>query len=196
MLLEAAIASAFAITALTVYAKIMNRQLEMSRRARDLDLIEAVVNQDINAIRHQSRLWNMARGPYSDKFPIKMDKANVVVYFQTNCDAWDSKGKLDRSFRSDLGLYSKLVPGGTDIRDSKLISTVRGYRIFRSYSTPVVNLTSEGSISPAANHAAQTMRVAYTISLDPALAKNYPVGFRPLSFERTADIQVPVGLFC
>lgn len=194
MLLEAAAAAAFAAAAITVYTVIMNKQMELSRRARDLDLIEAVVNQDISAIRHQARLWQLTRGPYSDVIKKNLVKSNVMTYEPKNsiCYAWENGGKgiLDRNFMSDLNTYSNLVPGAINIiRNRVSIGAVRGYTITRNYSTPVVTSTSINNGISLNNSAAQTMRVTYVVTTAGTTTQ-------PFAFERTADIQIPAGNFC
>jgi hypothetical protein len=194
MLLEAAAAAAFAAAAMTVYTLIMNKQMELSRRARDLDLIEAVVNQDINAIRHQARMWELARGPYSDTVRKNVTTSSVMTYNPRNgvCYTWESgkKGFVDKNFLSDLSNYSGIIPGAIDVSGNRVrIGSVAGYWIVRNYSVPVVTSTSVNGTTSPNNSAAQTFRVTYNVTIAGSTTQ-------PFAFERTADIQIPAANFC
>ena len=194
MLLEAAAAAAFAAAAMTVYTLIINKQTELSRRARDLDLIEAVVNQDINAFRHRARIFQLFRGPYTATVGIKVTTPGVVTYNPRgpDCRAWEAgkKGFFEKNFMSDLDKYHANMPGAINIMNNRTpIGSVAGYRIIRSYSVPVVTNTSvNGNTSPN-NSSAQTFRVTYTVTAVGTSAQ-------PIAFERTADIQIPAANFC
>lgn len=196
MLLEASAAATFFAVAMMFYMTIMNKQFELSRRARDLDLIEAAVNQDINAFRHQARLWYLWRGPYSATFNDSVYTAspNVITYAPLDdvCYAWGAgkKGYFEKNSFSDNYRYLK-VPGAIDISQrSTSIGSVSGYNIQRLVSFPSAPTTSVNGDSAANNYIAQTLRVTYIVTIPGTPPK------RAFSFERTADIQIPAGTFC
>lgn len=198
ILLEAVVAAAFAYTTVVYISPLFIRQIELARNARDLDLIEAAVNEDINAVRHYSRFWRLASGPYSPGTfsALGLGYSSSMIYDATGvCDTWSNKGKLEAGFNSDLGNYATKMPGGFSIHSSNTavnIDIVRGYRIARTIHAP----TNTALLQPAqaTNNNQNTVRLRYTVRK--RIGDSNIFSSMPFSFERTADIQIPAQFSC
>ena len=184
-MLEAMIAAAFAAAALSVYVVILNRQTQLANQAKDLDLIEAVVNEDINAIRHA------ARTSYISTASTKV--SGTTIYEPLSCEvAWLKKGNFDKQFIQDSTKYSSKFPGANYINlgDPNQLS-VKGYQIKRTATAPNnINLATGTQVNVrTANNAETTLRVTYTL-------KKGDKTTVPFAFERTADILFDAAFFC
>jgi type II secretory pathway pseudopilin PulG len=199
ILLEAVVAAAFASTILAVITPLFMRQIELARNARDLDLIEAAVNEDINAVRHYARFWRLSSGPYSPAVfsAFGLGSSSSMIYDGTGiCDAWSSKGKLEFAFSSDLNSsnYATKMPGGIAVDQTSALANdvVPGYRIARTVSYPISTL--ELTPAQATNHNQTTIRLRYAVRKRVGTTNVFVS--MPFSFERTADIQIPAQFSC
>jgi hypothetical protein len=191
-LAEAVVAAAFAATALTVYAVILNKQSELVQRTKDLARIEAIINEDINATRHATRFWQLTKSPYTPDLA-KTSYSSMMIYEPKSfCEAWTSRGRMENSFRSDVGLY-KDIPGTIAISGSTAVleKTVPGYVITRTPSSPSPSGSQINNSVTSGEEASYTLRLTYSIKKDDTNKSS-----QPFSFERTADIQIPAQFFC
>jgi len=183
---EAMTAAAFAAAALSVYIVILNKQTELANRAKDLDLIEAVVNEDINAIRHAARSWGI-REP-----AIKVSGASLYDISGICRLTMNFKGQLENAFRSDISTYAPKFPGANTINfNNPNQLTVKGYQIKRDVTVPPRSTLGTGTQVnvKTANNAETTLRVTYTLTKDDKTQV-------PFAFERTADILIDAGFSC
>ncbi|MEB3335718.1 MAG: hypothetical protein VKP70_12120 [Cyanobacteriota bacterium] len=203
ILLEAVVAAAFAATVLGVITPMFMRQIELVRNARDLDLIEAAVNKDISAMRHQARFFSLTSSPYSPSvFPNKhLGSSTTMIYNPgVNCEAWNNKGQLELSFSTDVSSYHKDIPGGIDLTPTTALTndSVPGYRIARTITYPLN--TAELQAAQALNNNQTTIRLRYSVRKRANISGGAQTGSTfvnmPFSFERTADIQVPAAFSC
>ncbi len=213
VLLESLVAVAFSATALAIITPMFSNQIEVAKRARDLDQIEAVVNRDINAYRHYARYWRaISKGPYSRAFASPTSPSadlNLLVYNPTpsSCLSWTTTtangatianaGKLERDFASDAAQYINYFPNGVSISVAqgttgsfKEFSEVPGYKIRRIVELPppvsMANVTAS-SVNP---NAPRTVRLRYRlVDMSNQVIANMP-------FERTADVQVEAQFWC
>ena len=172
-MLEAMIAAAFAAAALSVYVVILNRQTQLANQAKDLDLIEAVVNADINAIR------GAARTSYIRTFSPKVSGTYIYLPVGTCLRTWSSKGSFARDFIGNINLKTP-----TQL-------AVKGYEITRTADSPNDrDLTTSTQVNvKTANNAENTLRVRYTLTKDDKTTV-------PFAFERTADILIDAAFSC
>lgn len=190
LLLEAAIAIGFAAAALSIYTSILQKQIDMAKRARDLDMIEILVNQDINALRHQARLWKL-NIPYAST---GYNDYSVMTYdISTRCQSWLLKGNLESSYRTDLGSYNA-VPGANRLTPASGDTNfqVQGYTINRTSSAPVniTDVKNANYVPPESS--AQTLRINYKVTQSSSTPKTIPI----ILLERNVDIQIPIQFSC
>lgn len=182
-MLEAMTAAAFAAAALSVYVVILNRQTQLANQAKDLDLIETVVNEDINAIRHAARSFGLSS---------TTKVSGAYIYDPGGTCNITRKGNFDNAFRSDISKYMIRFPGANNINfDNPNQLTVKGYQITRTVSLPNdSNLTTSTQVNVrTANNAESTLRVRYTLTKDDKTTV-------PFAFERTADILIDAAFSC
>ena len=194
ILVEALIASAVMVVVFAAVIPLFLRHLELARRARDLDLVEAVVNRDINTYRHYSRFWQAFSGPYSTEI-LRQDITIATPSVQNNgkrpmtyapggnCFTWDDQFLMQRSMASDISSYVKFMPGGIDLGLTqnlgyKLFDQVPGYRIKRFVQ----------SVS-ALSFNALVIRLTYRVE---PVSNNFP----SLSFNRVAEIPIEAQYWC
>lgn len=192
LLLEAAIAAGFAAMALTIYTSILQKQIDLAKRARDLDMIEMLINEDITAFRHQARLWKMSSGP---SYPsLGLNVSDIVTYRLAagDCYAWAIKGILEMGFRSDLANSKPaLIPGTIKLNTPISSDYYQGYTITRTTSAPV-NITDVGNtLYVPPESAAYTLRLTYTVT-----PKSPPGTRLPNVLERVVDVQIPAQFSC
>lgn len=189
LLLEAVLAAATAGLALALIAPMFARQIEMARRARDLDQLEALVNKDINAISQYARLWRLSSGPNTyPNFTITTQTyaSNSPISSYTNSgSSCNQKSTYNLLFISDLPQYQS-VPGAEmnnrpaflGVRQTMALpqSLASRYRLVRSLDE--VNTPSE-----------PTVRLSYTLELADPTA---PV----LAFHRAAEFHRSAQFWC
>ena len=165
-LMEAVTAAGFAAVTLSASLVILNKQIEITDRARGLALIQAAINEDINAVRHQARKWYWTNSYYNNPAVSATTPPNMLRYRpDAECHAWDSAGKLERNALTDFPLYGN-VPGELILpsTNNQLISkTVPGYQIRRRYIFPQASSQVNNSNSTASEETPYTMRVTYTV---------------------------------
>jgi hypothetical protein len=189
LLLEAVLAAATAGVALALIAPMFARQIEMARRARDLDQLEALVNKDINAISQYARLWRLSSGPNTyPNFSITTQTyaSNSPISSYTNFgSACNQKSTYNLLFISDLAQYQNLPgtemnnrPASLGLRQTMALpqSLASRYRLVRSLDE--VNTPSQ-----------PTVRLSYTLELAEPTA---PV----LAFHRAAEFHRSAQFWC
>ena len=143
-----------------------------------------------SALRHQSRFWKLVKGPYSPSVYPGITTSNVTIYAPGSyCNSWMSKGVMEAGFRSDLRLYTNNVPGATNLNQPLPQDLIPGYIITRSVTTPTSQASAINGTATPSDATATTLRVTYTIT--PSANEQ-----GKLSFERTADIQIPAQFSC
>lgn len=193
ILLEALMASAILTLVAATIAPLFSRQLELARRTRNLDLVEAVVSRDINTFRHYSRFWKAFSGPYSGEI-MKNEITLTQPSTQNNgqrpmtytpegyCFTWNDRDYLERSMSSDISSYAGSMPGGIDLGLSqgvpyKKFTEVPGYEIRRFM----------GSVSTSGFNAI-AIRLSYRVV---ALGSS-----PPLPFNRVAEVPIEAQFWC
>ncbi|MEB3317696.1 MAG: hypothetical protein VKO39_06095 [Cyanobacteriota bacterium] len=196
--MEAIVAAGFSAIALSASMMIIDNQNKIASRARDLSLIEAAVNDDISAIRHQARNWLWSNSYYKPTASANLD-TNLAIYTPSGeCYSFTSKGLMELSARSDMGLYTTQIPGTYAInRNNAVISkTVPGFEIRRQYSNPTVTSQVNNSNSTApTDQGTFTLRVSYTVN-SVKTDKNGMKSFKPFPFNRTVDVLLLAQLSC
>jgi len=195
ILLEALIASAILTLVTATIAPLFLRHLELAKRTRDLNMVEAIVNRDINSFRHFSRFWKAFSGPYSSDIlrneitltsPSPQNNGNRPLTYAPGeyCFTWEplKKDYLERSMSSDISSYGNSMPGGIDLKLSQGVSyrtlaDLPGYEV-RRYMTSV-SLTGVN---------ANAIRLSYLVVAKP----NSP----PLPFSRVAEIPIEAQFWC
>lgn len=196
-LMEAIVAAGFSAIALSASMMIIDNQNKIASRARDLSLIEAAVNDDISAIRHQARNWLWSNSYYKSTASANLD-TNLAIYTPSGeCYSFTSKGQMELSARSDMGLYTTQIPGTYTINRNGLISkTVPGFEIRRQYSNPTVTSQVNNSNSTApTDQGTFTLRVSYTVT-SVKTDKDGTKMFKPFPFNRTVDVLLLAQLSC
>lgn len=195
-LMEAVTAAGFAAVALSASLVILNKQAEMATRARGLAMVQAAVNEDINAIRHQARNWRWNNNYYFNPAVSGANPPNIMIYTPTTeCHAWSSKGYLELAARTDMNYYEKLS-GAISITRSGLISkTVPGYQIRRQYTFPTTTSQVNTSTSAVTDQAPYTLRVTYTVN-SVKTNKDGGTTLKPFPFDQTTDVQLSAQYSC
>jgi hypothetical protein len=196
-LMEAVTAAGFATVALSASLVILNKQMEIADRERGLAMVQAAINEDINAVRHQARKWYWTNSYYSNPAVSAANPPNMMLYDpDVECHAWDSKGKLERNAFTDFVLYGN-VPGELKLpnMNNQLISkTVPGYQIRRVYTFPAVSsqINNNATVSEEAPY---TLRVTYTVNKEKP-GKNGAKTLTAFPYTQTADIQFYAQFSC
>jgi hypothetical protein len=196
ILLEALIASAILTLVAATIAPLFIRHLELAKRTRDLNMIEAIVNRDINTFRHFSRFWKAFSGPYSSDLmrneitlttPSSQNNSQRPMTYAAGeyCFTWEDKKKdyLEKSMSTDIAAYGASMPGGIDlIPDTGLsyrtLAVLPGYEVRRYMAS--VSLTGVN---------ANAIRLSYLVV---ATSSNSP----PLPFTRFAEIPIEAQFWC
>jgi hypothetical protein len=191
-LMEAVVAAGFSAVALSASLHILNRQSEMAFKARDLALIQAAVNEDINSIRHEARFWKWMNSYYRPNIASGTPPNEMIYSPVGECRAWDYAlgGKMEADFRSDMGEYTN-ISGAIPITRSVIAKSVPGYDVRRTIAIPApFDTTNSATTTAAVNRLNYTIRVTYTAR---PLATN-PKGVR--TFDSTTDILIPAQFSC
>lgn len=202
LLVEAILAASMAMLVLAVVAPLWKVHLTHMKRARDLALLEALVNKDINAFRQYASQWKAQSGPYSNVIlPEHKELTKVSPRAQveenrgaTSYEAADYclyTGNLEQQFRSDLGAYKTYfdsfdhLPDTTTLSRSLTFTEVPPYKLKRVVERPR-NFDPE---NPDAK--AFTLRLRYTLYNNDGVTPASDLPFR-----RTADVQVEAQYAC
>lgn len=194
-LMEVVVAAGFSAVALSASLVILNRQSEMAKKARDLAMIQAAVNQDVNAIRHMARTWYWSNSFYKDASINGDSPPNEMIYKSPGeCAFLTSAGSLERGFRSDVPSYKNL--NSTISFDNSYVSPgVSGFQIKRSLVIPQASQVSTTGSTIRGEDATNTFRVTYSVSS----LKTGTDGSQttsPYPFERTVDVLLPAQFSC
>lgn len=193
VLLEAVLAATTALVALAIIAPMFARQLELSRRARDTDLVEMAVNQDINAIRQIVRYMRMRSGPYSRGY---IDKKGLITglgaYNQTSYIQYEpasifecsSKNSLNRIILDDLKQYK--FAGITIVNYPRVLGLAEDITPPSSALKGRYKLTR--TLESVPDSSVPTLRMRYALQNLGSAA--------PLAFERSAELQVEIHNGC
>lgn len=188
ILLEAVIAAVIAMGTLAAIAEVFNRQFELIRRARDTDLLEAVVRKDINAIRQFSRLHLISSGPFSDQHIDRLNPANpglytgnqtVQTYSPINAIYCRDKQRLNNFFLADMknmkssGIVDLAIPYFIGIPETITPDGIKDrYKLTRLLQT----------VTSTSTEFVPSLRITYNLE---------PIGkAEALAFKRTAEIQI------
>ena len=195
VLMEAVTAAGFAAVALSASLFILNKQIEIADRARGLAMVQAAINEDMNAVRHYARKWNWTNNPAGTA----TTPPNMLLYnnIDTECHAFDHimPGKFEHMALTDFVQYGKL-PGELTISNAKrpISKTVPGFQIIRSFTRPSV----ESQINPSATFSEEkeyTLRVKYSVNRV-RTGKNGSITLTPFPYTQTADIQFYAQFSC
>lgn len=192
ILLEAVLAAVIAMGTLAIIAPMFAKQLELTRRARDIALIEAAVNEDIANIRQYATYYRLRSGGYSSQLinyaittsPADGPESNVTLYDPTFGFSKFAKPlkcqdeiRMVRDLTTDAPKGYKAVPGSTNTPFSTTnnsVALVNGYTVLRDLRLHPLN--SGGT----------SLRITY--SLAPSS--------QPLSLTRTVDIMPSAQFGC
>jgi hypothetical protein len=192
ILMEVVVAAVFSAVALTASIHILNRQSNMAFKARDLAMIQAAVNEDINSIRHEARFWKWLNSYYRPNVPSGTPPNELVYQPLAECRGWDYAfgGRMEADFRSDIGEYTN-IPGAIPITKSVIAKTVPGYDVRRTISIPpTFDSSNNASTTTSGDRLNYTIRVTYTAK---PLVTN-PNGVK--TFDSTTDILIPAQFSC
>lgn len=196
VLIEAVTAAGFAAVALSASLFILNKQIEIADRTRGLAMVQAAINEDMNAVRHLARKWNWTNNPAGTA----ITPPNMLLYtVGPECWAFDYilPGKLERLAYTDFGTKYGKVPGELSLpsMNNQLISkTVPGYQIRRGYSFP----SAQSQVNPSATFSEEktyTLRVTYTVNRV-RTGKNGGMTLTPFPYTQTADIHFHAQFSC
>jgi hypothetical protein len=183
--------------ALSASLFILNKQMEIADRSRGLAMIQAAINEDLNAVRHQTRKWYWTNSYYNNPAVSAVNPPNAMLYKpDPECHAWDRAGKLESVAFGDFGLYGK-IPGELSLpnMNNQLISkSVPGYQIKRVLSFPSVASQTNNSTT-FSEEKPYTLRVTYTVNR----VKTGQNGSNTLSsfpYSQTADVQFYAQFSC
>lgn len=186
-LLEAVLAAATAMTILALIAPMFARQIEMARRAKDVQQLDELVSKDINAYRQYARYWKQKSGS-SSSYVVEPDVSQLAVDDQmspenstnvynplpTACAASNAfLNPMTFSFSTDTGAMKKI---GGDVISGKVM-TLANYKLTRS-----LKFSADGSGLPF-------LRIDY---------KAVPLTDKApdLGFVRSAEIQIQAQNWC
>ena len=199
VLMEAVSAAGFAAVALSASLFILNKQIEIADRARGLAMVQAAINEDMNAVRHLARKWKWTNNYYNNPAVSATTPPNMLSYNPTmQCLAFDYHlpGKLERMAYTDFVQYGK-IPGELSIpqANNRLISkTVPGYQIRRVLYFPSVQAQIDKSTT-FSEEKTYTLRVTYTVNRV-RTGKNGGMTLTPFPYTQTADIQFYAQFSC
>jgi hypothetical protein len=195
--MEAVVAAGFSAVALSASLLILNRQTEMVQKARDLALIQAAVNEDINAIRHEARFWWWANSYYRNPVPGSTPPSEMIYSPSAECNGLNTPGKMESRVWIDLAEYPYLIKGGIPIQARGAIAkTVPGYLISRNYEFPTAqSSTSTTTQSVPSDQRFNTLRVTYSVR-SVKTGSNGSTTSTPYPFEATRDILIPAQFSC
>jgi len=187
-LLEAVLAAATAMTILALIAPMFARQIEVARRAKDVQQLDELVTKDINAYRQYARLWKQKSGSLSPDL-INKDVSQLAAINKTaasnptsvynpnpsECAASGATfNPLVFSYSSDTGALTK-VKGADDFLVKSM--KIANYELKRSFKF------SENGLGLA------FLRIDYKAV---PTTKNAP----DLGFVRSAEIQIQAQNWC
>jgi hypothetical protein len=196
-LMEAVVAAGFSAVALSASLMILNRQTEMVQKARDLALIQAAVNEDINAIRHEARFWWWANSYYRGSTASATPPNEMIYSPSAECNALTSAGKMESRFWTDMVEYPNTIKGGIPIQARGPISkTVPGYVISRSYQFPTAQSSSTTTTQTVpGDQRFNTLRVTYSVQSVKTAANGTTIN-TTYPFQTTRDILLPAQFSC
>lgn len=193
ILLEAVLATAIVGIALSfIVPEMFARQLELSRRTRDTNLVEAAVNRDINAYRQWARIFRLRRGPYSDK------------YIPSSSWSYDS-------INGALAVYNVSTAGG--FREG-VCGKMRDFVLESLDDIPVANFNPDFAKNstkiplPKQLEGRYTLTRSYDFSRTTTDVMTYRINYKlepnpgatskiePLAFQRSAEIQIEAVNAC
>ncbi|MEB3243137.1 MAG: hypothetical protein VKO44_05820 [Cyanobacteriota bacterium] len=202
LLMEAILAASMAMLVLAVVAPLWQVHVKHMKKARDLDLLEALVIKDINSFRQYASQWKAQSGPYSNIIlPDNKELTKVSPRAQveenrgaTSYEAADYclyTGNLEQQFRSDLGAYKTYfdsfahLANSTTLSRSRTFDDVPPYKLKRVVERPL-------DFDPAnPDVKAFTLRLRYTLFKSDGVTPATDLPFR-----RTADVQVEAQYAC
>ena len=194
VLLEAVLAATTALVALAIIAPMFARQLELTRRARDTDLVEMAVNQDINAIRQIVRYMRMRSGPYSRGYIYKnafitglssgYNQTSYIQYEPASIFECTSKNSLNRIILDDLKQYK--FAGITIVNYPRVLGLAEDITPPSSALKGRYKLTR--TLESVPDSSVPTLRMRYALQNLGSAA--------PLAFERSAELQVEIHNGC
>lgn len=196
VLMEAVTAAGFAAVALSASLFILNKQIEIADRARGLAMVQAAINEDMNAVRHLARKWNWTNNPAGTA----TTPPNMLLYtVLPECWAfdWSVPGKLERMAYTDFSKKYGVIPGELSVpsANNRLISkTVPGYEIRRVYSFPSAQSQINNSTT-FSEEKTYTLRVTYNVNRV-RTGKNGSTTLTPFPYTQTADIQFYAQFSC
>lgn len=195
-LMEVVVAAGFSAVALSASLVILNRQSEIAQKARDLAMIQAAVNQDINAVRHAARIHWWKNSYYKDATINGDSPPNEMIYEPVNeCVKPALAGWMERMFTTDIVGY-KAYNRNVDFNIPYVLPGVSGFQIKRAFVSPSQpNQISTTVSAIRGEEETNTVRVVYSVSS----VKTGPDGVQnisPYPFKRSVDVLLPVQFYC
>lgn len=198
-LFESVVAMTAATVALAILAPMFARQIEMARRARDTDQLEAVVNKDLNSLRQITRFWRMRSGPATfldstiTTVPYVTPKAtsSTAQTYNNPLNACQAKTNHALAFMSDIGNITNLSKSELKIADPELNNPPNIFGQEETLTLPsslAKRYTLKRTMSQGSTGAYPAIRINYTIEKE----ANSP----DLVFQRQADIQLEAQYWC
>lgn len=193
-LMEAVIAAVLALSTLAAIAPLFAQQIELAKRARDTDLLEAAATKDVNAIRQVARYWRMQEGPYSKK----KGSQGFLDSSLTSARYYEQRNSGAVSFDPDIDCTNKDEFIFAFLADFKnLTSVIDISKRPRQFNSPI-------DITPPKLASRYTLeRTLSRLSNDPGIPtlvvsyKLTPLNNAPaLAFERTAEVQLEMHQAC
>lgn len=190
---EAVFAATIALTVTSGLALMFDKQIDLAKRARDTDLLEAAVNKDVNSLRQAARYWRMSYGPYSDNF-LDASVTGISPYTQRQ------SGSL---------AYRPAVRSECISKDLYMLNFIADLKVIvLNANIPIVNsprvFNAQDDITPPALASRYLLtRTMQRFSADPAVPtarltyQLKPLNNAPaLALERTAELQIEMQNGC
>lgn len=187
VLLEAVLAAATAGVALALIAPMFAKQIELARRARDMDQLDVVVNKDVNTISHYARLWRLKSSVNSYPDP---SFTKTAGYKQSSISTYDNNAGDECANKSSYA--SAFISDLSDIPKSELNNRPRLINEPVTMALPA-SLASRYVLKRSLDVVNETFQptVRLTYTLDPAVP-DAPT----LAFHRTAEFHRSAQFWC
>ncbi|MFN9069700.1 MAG: hypothetical protein ACK59G_08740 [Cyanobacteriota bacterium] len=190
---EAVFAATIALTVTSGLALMFEKQIDLAKRARDTDLLEAAVNKDVNSLRQAARYWRMSYGPYSQDF-LDASVTGIAPYTQR------PSGSL---------AYRPAVRSECLSKDLYLLNFIADLKVIvLNGNIPIINspraFNVQDNITPTALASryllTRTMQRFSADSSVPTARLTYQLkplnNSPPLALERTAELQIEMQTGC
>lgn len=193
IVMEAVFAAVIALATLASIAPMFSQQIELSRRARDTDLIEAAASKDANAMRQFARYWRMKSGPYTSAYLNPAVTGFIYTKRDSEAIGYQPAARIECFTKDDYmnNFIADLKPAALQSIQMEMVNPPGRFGV-------PVDITPTGLASRykltrnlenlSADPMVATLRVSYVLT---------PLnGAAPLAFQRTAELQLEMHNGC